>query len=53
MDYQKAYHLLFTAITDALDAMQQQNFGQARQRLMSAQLQTEDLYLEAPSSDET
>ena len=46
MDYQKAYHLLFNAITDALDAMGAQNFGQARQLLISAQLQGEALFIE-------
>lgn len=46
MDYQKAYHLLFNAITDALEDMNDQNFGQARQRLISAQLQGEALFIE-------
>jgi len=47
MDYQKAYHLLFNAITDAIACLQQQNFGQAKQRLISAQLQAEALYLDS------
>ena len=47
MDYQKAYHLLFNAITDALESMAQQNFGQARQFLIAAQIQGETLYLES------
>ena len=47
MDYQKAYSLLFNAITDALEAMEAQNFGQARQALVSAQQQTEELYMDS------
>jgi len=46
MEYQKAYYLLFNAITDALAAMEQQNFGQARQLLISAQQQAEEIFLE-------
>jgi len=47
MDYQKAYSLLFNAITDALEAMEAQNFGQAQQALVSAQQQTEELYMDS------
>lgn len=47
MDYQKLYSLLFNAITDALEAMEAQNFGQARQALVSAQQQTEELYMDS------
>lgn len=50
MDYQKGYSLLFNAITDALEDMAAQNFGLAQQRLISAQLQGEALYLENDSS---
>ena len=46
MEYQKAYYLLFNAITDALEALEQQNFGRAKQGLISAQQRAEELFLE-------
>lgn len=46
MDDQKAYLLPFNAITDALEAINAQNFGQARQLLMTAQQSAEALFLE-------
>ena len=49
MNYQKAYYLLFNAITDALNDMEQQNFGQARQGLIAAQQRSEEIFL----NDET
>ena len=36
-DYTKLYHLLFNAITDALEQMNAQNFGSAKETLVSAQ----------------
>lgn len=45
MDYQPLYHKLFNACTDALDALEHQNFGQAKERLISAQQEAEDTYL--------
>ena len=39
------YHILFNAITDALEAIQQQNFGDARTILIAAQQKTEEAYL--------
>ena len=35
-DYTKLYHLLFNAITDALEQMNAQNFGSAKETLVSA-----------------
>lgn len=46
MDYRKAYSLLFNAITDALGSIEEQNFGTAREMLMTAQQQAEELYME-------
>ena len=40
------YHILFNAITDALEAMKKLNFGEAKQILMAAQRKTEEAYLE-------
>ena len=36
-DYEKMYHLLFNAITDALEQIEQQNFGSAKDLLIAAQ----------------
>ena len=47
MDYQKAYYLLFNAITDALEAMDTMKLAKARQTLVSAQRQTEELYMDS------
>ena len=46
-DYAKLYHLLFNAIIDALEQMNAQNFGSAKETLVSAQQKTEDLYITA------
>ena len=45
-DYQKMYGVLFNAITDALEHMGK-NPAKARELLMSAQQQTEELYISA------
>lgn len=45
-DYQKLYTLLFNAITDALTALDAQNFGTAKDSLIRAQQQAEERYLE-------
>jgi len=45
--YQKMYYTLFNAITDALAAIEQQNYGQAKMLLISAQQQTEEQYLDS------
>ena len=36
--YRRSYHTLFNAITDALRAMEDQNFGLAREQLIRSQL---------------
>lgn len=46
MDYQPLYHKLFNACTDALNDMENLNFGQARARLISAQQEAEELHLD-------
>ena len=47
MDYQKMYTTLFNAITDALEQLKQQNIGSARETLIAARQQAEELYMEA------
>ena len=46
-DYEKMYHLLFNAITDALEQMEKQNLGSAKDLLTSAQQKTEEIYMES------
>ena len=45
MDYQKLYFHLFNAVTDALQAIEQQNYGQAARLLIAAQQETEEMYM--------
>lgn len=49
MDYEKLYHLLFNAITDALEQMESQDFGTAKETLITAQQEAEELYMSAES----
>ena len=46
-DYQKMYTLLFNAITDALEQMEKQNLGSAKDLLTTAQQKTEEIYMES------
>ncbi len=45
MEYEKMYHLLFNAITDALEQIEKQNLGSAKELLISAQQKAEDIYI--------
>ena len=49
MDYEKLYHLLFNAITDALEQMEKQNYGTAKDLLITAQQKAEEIYMSAES----
>lgn len=49
-DYQKMYFQLFNAITDALENLEQQNYGLAAECLKEAQVNGENAYLEADNS---
>ena len=46
-NFPKYYTLLFNAVTDALEDIDQKNFGAARARLVKAQQDAEDAYLDA------
>ena len=46
-DYQKMYLILFNAITDALEQMEKQNLGSAKDLLTTAQQKTEEIYMES------
>lgn len=48
-DYEKMYHSLFNAITDALEQIEQLNFGSAKDLLIAAQQQAEEIYITAES----
>lgn len=50
-DYQKMYTLLFNAATDAIEALEAMNLGQARAILVLAQQQTEEIYLDKDEDD--
>ncbi len=49
MNYQKMYTLLFNAITDALKQMEEQNYGTAKETLITAQQEAEEIYMSAES----
>ena len=44
-DYQALYFKLFAAMADAVEHMEEENFGLARQTLITAQQQAEEEYL--------
>jgi len=46
MDYKKLYFHLFNAVSDALQAIEQQNYGQASAILIAAQQETEEMYMD-------
>ena len=46
-NYQKMYSTLFNAITDALEQMEKQNLGSAKDLLTTAQQKTEEIYMES------
>lgn len=45
INYEKMYHTLFNAITDALDLLEDNNPLAAALKLEDAQTQTEEMYL--------
>lgn len=44
-DYKKLYFKLFAAMADAVEELEAENFGAAKQCLISAQQETEEEYL--------
>ena len=44
-EYEKLYHLLFNAITDALEEIENQNYGEAAELLRKAQSDAEEVYI--------
>ena len=45
MEYKRLYYQLFNAISDSIKAMEEQNFGTAKNILFRAQLESEELYI--------
>ena len=45
--YQKMYYPLFNAITDALEQLDAQNYGEAKETLISAQQKAEEIYIDS------
>ncbi len=50
--YRKMYYTLFNAVTDALNAMEQQNYGQARALLVAAQQQSEEIFMDSDEDED-
>ena len=48
-EYKKMYLLLFSAITDALEQMEKQNYGTAKDLLITAHQKAEEIYMSAES----
>lgn len=46
--YRQMYFMLFNAITDAVDQLEQCNYGQAASILKQAQAAAEEIYVSAP-----
>ena len=44
-DYEALYHLLFNAITDALEEISARNYGLAEEGLKAAQREAEERYI--------
>lgn len=45
LDYKTLYFKLFGAVADALEHMEEDNYGLARQRLIAAQQEAEEEYI--------
>ena len=46
-EYKKPYFLLWSGITDALEAIRSRNYGRAEERLMEAQKEAEEAWITA------
>ena len=46
VNYEKMYHYLFNAITYAIEKLEELDIGTAKQKLMTAQQETEEMYME-------
>ena len=46
VNYEKMYHYLFNAITDVLEKLEELDIGTAKQKLIAAQQETEEMYID-------
>ncbi len=53
MEYKEMYYSLFNAVTDAIEQIQEQNFGIASQTLIQAQIKCEELYINQDADKES
>ena len=44
-NYEKMYFTLFSAVCDAIDALEETNYDSAKEILIRAQQQTEEIYI--------
>lgn len=44
-EYEKLYKVLFNAITDAIKEMDSNNYGLAKEKLITIQQKAEDIYI--------
>ena len=44
-EYKKLYFMLFAAMADAVEELEQENYGAAKQRLITAQQEAEEQYI--------
>lgn len=49
INYEKLYHMMFNAATNAISALDKSNYGAARALLVKAQQDAEELYIETAS----
>jgi hypothetical protein len=52
MDYEKLYRILFNGITDALEAIEKEEYAGAKETLIKAQQAAEDYYIEGGDGDD-
>lgn len=52
IDYEKLYHIMVDASEKAIEAIDNQNYGLAKQLLIHAEQKAEDRYIEADDSDD-
>ena len=50
-DYERLYQLLFNGVTDAIETIDEQNYGSAREKLISIQQEAENLYIEQAAEE--
>jgi hypothetical protein len=46
VDYERMYKVLFNGITDAIDSIEAQNYGAAKDRLIRTQQDAEEIFME-------